>query len=193
MSLRKKYHLLHLYYSDFSNGNIINWNNAEWEVSGMVNYNTDYQKICKPSELGLVLVPGFWTVYEGSEICKNLRGNMNVISNKKNNDEIADLMKNSEMCLKGADGFGGIWTGWWDEITEGKWISVPYSEPLNSKSFAPWQPGEPNGYTIENCASLHFRKNKDIIVPEWNDIDCNRKFCVACLVKTLPVFNLRGI
>ena len=118
---------------------------------------------------------------------------MNVISNKKNNDEIAEMMKNSEMCSTGEDGVGGIWTGWWDEITEGKWISVPNSEPLNSYSFAPWHPGEPNGDTIENCASFHLTKYKDATVPEWNDIDCNRKFCVTCLIETLPMLILRGM
>ena len=172
---------------------MINWKKAVWDVRGMTTYNIEYEKICKPLEIGLILIPGFWSVYDSGRICKNLRGNMNVISNKENHDEIAEMMKNSEMCSIGENGLGGIWTGWWDEITEGKWISVPYSEPLKRESFAPWHPGEPNGDTIENCASLHLTKYKDGTVPEWNDIDCNRKFCVACLIETLPVLILRGM
>ena len=72
---------------------MIDWKKAVWDVRGMTTYNIDYEKICKPLEIGLILIPGFWSVYDSSRICKNLRGNMNVISNKKNNDEIADLMK----------------------------------------------------------------------------------------------------
>ena len=99
---------------------MINWKKAVWDVRGMTTYNIEYEKICKPLEIGLILIPGFWSVYDSSRICKNLRGNMNVISNKENNDEIAEMMKNSEMCSIGENGLGGIWTGWWDEITRGQ-------------------------------------------------------------------------
>ena len=165
----------------------------------MDTYNIDYEKICKPLELGLLLIPGSWSIYDARQICNTLRGNMNVISNEKNNDEITELMKKSETCLNhykfGGWKSGGIWTGWWDEPTEGKWMSVSYSEPLNSKSFAPWHPGEPNGDTIENCACLHrfHFEEENTTASQWNDVDCNRKFCVACLIQTLPIFILRGI
>ena len=171
-------------YSDFSNGNVINWQNAEWEVSEMVTYNADYQKICQPLELGVLLIPELKSIYDSNQICENLGGKINVISNKKSNDEIIELMKTSATCLKG----GGIWTGWWDENSEGNWISIPYSNPLNSESFDLWAPGEPNGYTIENCAAITRSK-----VTEWADADCNTKYCVTCLIQTLPVFILRGV
>ena len=171
-------------YSDFLNGNVINWSNAEWEVSGMVSYNEDNKKICGPLQLGVVLVPELKTIYDSRQICNNLGGKINVISNKKNNDEVIELMKTSQVCLKG----GGIWTGWWDEISEGNWTSIPYSKPLNIESFDPWQPGEPNGNTIENCAAITTGS-----ISEWADSDCNRKFCVTCLIQTLPVFILRGV
>ena len=163
----------------------------------MDTYNIEYEKICKPLELGLLLIPGSWSIYDARQMCKHLRGNMNVVLNEKDNDKITELMEKSEICLNHHIGwkYGGIWTGWWDETSEGKWISVPYSDPLNSKSFAPWHPGEPNGDTIENCASLHrfHFEEENTTVSQWYDVNCNKKYCVTCLIQTLPIFILRGI
>ena len=91
--------------------------------------------------------------------------------------------------------FSAYWGSGGGETSEGKWISVPYSDPLNSKSFAPWHPGEPNGDTIENCASLHrfIFEEENTTVSQWYDVNCNKKYCVTCLIQTLPIFILRGI
>ena len=150
----------------------------------MVTYNVDYQKICEPLKLGVVLIPELKSIYDSNQICENLGGKMNVISNKETNAEVIELMKTSKICLKG----GGIWTGWWDENFEGNWISISHSKPLNIESFDPWQPGEPNGNTIENCAAITTGS-----VSEWADADCNTKYCATCLIQKLPVFIIRGM
>ena len=85
---------------------------------------------------------------------------------------------------------GKAWTGWWDEPKEGEMMSVTSSEPLSQQSFAPWNPGEPNGDIMENCGVL-------MNSGAWNDIDCagsgvNGKSCVACQIQTTPVFVMRG-
>ena len=67
----------------------------------MNEYNTDYQKICNPPKLGLVLVPGLRNIYESSRLCKVIRGNLNVISSKNNNEKIGELLKSSATCQKG--------------------------------------------------------------------------------------------
>lgn len=66
----------------------------------MIEYNIDYQKICYPPKLGLVLVPGHRNIHESSRLCKVLRGNLNVISSKSNNDKIGEFLKSSATCQK---------------------------------------------------------------------------------------------
>ena len=66
----------------------------------MIEYNIDYQKICNPPKLGLVLVPGLRNIYESSRLCKVIRGNLNVISSKNNNEKIGELLKSSATCQK---------------------------------------------------------------------------------------------
>ena len=64
----------------------------------MEQYETEYKEICKPSALGLVLIPGGWNITIAKKLCKNFRGNMNVITDAKNNEDVIDLMKKSELC-----------------------------------------------------------------------------------------------
>ena len=79
-----------------------------------------------------------------------------------------------------------IWTGWWDEPKEGEMVSVVNnSKLLKNQSFAPWGAGEPNGDTMENCGVLNQRGG-------WNDLNCDKKSCVACQIPSTPVFVLRG-
>ena len=78
-------------------------------------------------------------------------------------------------------------------MTEGNWTSVPYSDPLKNESYAPWASGEPNGDTIENCATLHLTHIGNSTLPLWNDIDCKRKYCTVCSIPTVPIFIIRGI
>ena len=71
-------------------------------------------------------------------------------------------------------------------------MSVTSSEPLSQQSFAPWNPGEPNGDIIENCGILRkHRVNENKAV--WNDISCSQEACVACNIPVTPVFVLRGM
>ena len=66
------------------------------------------------------------------------------------------LMQNSSTCSSPSRyGSEGAWIAWWDDNSEGKWVSaINSSDLLENKPFQPWAPGEPNGETIENCAVL---------------------------------------
>ena len=78
----------------------MDWNTANWNVTNMEEYETEYKDICKPSALGLVLIPGEWNVTIAKNLCKNFRGNMNVITDAKNNEDMINLMKKSELCSR---------------------------------------------------------------------------------------------
>ena len=85
----------------FSNkiyGDLVDWNTAKWEVSNMEEYETDYENICKPLALGLVMFPGHWNITQATNLCKNVRGEINVIRDAKNNEEMRSLMNKSDIC-----------------------------------------------------------------------------------------------
>lgn len=65
----------------------------------MEEYNTDYKNICEPKTVGLVLMPGPWTVYESINICKVLRGEMNVISDEINHETLTQLINATSTCM----------------------------------------------------------------------------------------------
>ena len=50
-------------------GNIVNWLNAKWEITGMRKFETTYSKICQPLNLGLILVPGAWNIRDAKTLC----------------------------------------------------------------------------------------------------------------------------
>ena len=64
----------------------------------MIEYESEYENICKPFALGLTLVPGLWKIYEAINICKAFRGEINVVSNKLNNEKLVEHIRNSDTC-----------------------------------------------------------------------------------------------
>ena len=162
-------------------GDLVDWNTAEWEVIGMDEYEINLSTVCQSNDLGLgiVLVPGNWNITMATNLCMALKGQINVISTKTNNDQIKSLMESSKKC-------GSVWTGWWDEDIEGHMKSITSGNSLTNQQFAPWEIGEPNGDVMENCGILNQHS------AEWNDIDCSSEYCVACQIPSTPIFVLRG-
>ena len=149
-------------------------------------YETNYTNICKPSAIGLSLIPGNWNMHRAKNLCKILRGEINVISSDTNNDEILNMMIGSSTCAE------HVWTGWWDLLKEGEWIPVSSSIPLQSQFEPPWMPGEPNGQTKENCAVMKTIEYDNETKGIWNDVSCSYKYCAACQIPSKPTFYLRG-
>ena len=145
--------------SNFSNrekGDIVNWDTANWNVKNMKEYEGTYEDICKSHELGQVLFPGYRNYTTALSLCQNVRGNLLQIETEDQQNIALDLMQNSSTCSNPSlYGSEGAWIAWWDDNSEGKWVSaINSSELLENKPFQPWAPGEPNGETIENCAVL---------------------------------------
>ena len=64
----------------------------------MNEYETEYSKICIPSALGMVLIPGTWNITQSKKLCLSIRGGMNVISNAENSQEMEKLLGTSTIC-----------------------------------------------------------------------------------------------
>ena len=92
---------LFLQYTFSSNilyGDIINWNLATWEASNMEEYQTNYSNICKPTALGVILVPGEFEFQTGERLCRQMRGQMNVISDEYNQKFLWKQNLKSKIC-----------------------------------------------------------------------------------------------
>ena len=64
----------------------------------MEEYETNYANVCKPSALGLVLIPGDWNITVATNLCQKFRGQMNVITSEQNNEEVRTLIRESDYC-----------------------------------------------------------------------------------------------
>ena len=64
----------------------------------MDTYQASYEDICQPAELGLVFLPGSFNISAASNLCKILRGAINVVDSRDNNEQIVDLMLDSTTC-----------------------------------------------------------------------------------------------
>ena len=70
----------------------------------MAEYKASYDQICK-HELGLVMFPGHWNIKQATTLCKTVRGEINVIKDANNNQQVRELGDKSNIC-KGGQGQG---------------------------------------------------------------------------------------
>ena len=115
-----------------------------------------YDEICKSQQLGQVIFPGYRNYTTALTLCQNVGGTLLQIETETQQDLALELMKTSSICsdfsISGAE---GTWIAWWDQNQEGEWISsINSSKSLDTNDFQTWEPGEPNGETIENCVVL---------------------------------------
>ena len=61
----------------------------------MEELDINYSDICKPEALGLQLIPGHWNITVALKLCKNFRGEINVITDKNNQEMVTNLVNRS--------------------------------------------------------------------------------------------------
>ena len=71
-------------------GDLINWDDASWDVYGMNNYSSSYSSLCRKNEL--IKIPGLWDFKSGIAMCNVLRGQINVITDYLNQESVLLLM-----------------------------------------------------------------------------------------------------
>ena len=122
----------------------------------MIEDEVTYDDICKSQELGQVIFPGYRNYTTSLALCQNVGGTMLQIETEAQQNSALELLKTSSTCSDTSEHGGGrIWIALWDHNQEGEWISaINSSKLLQTNDFQPWEPGEPNGRTIENCAAL---------------------------------------
>ena len=161
----------------------------------MLEYDTDYSKICNPPTLGLVLIPGLWNISYARTLCKNIGGDMNVIRDEANHNLVGQLALHDSCKQRPGHDYGRVWNGWSDELEEGVFSSVTnFNEKLKHQNFSPWRGGEPNGNTLENCGVV-LKSRSGPPENSWIDVSCYdymTQACTACQVPRMPMFILKG-
>ena len=79
-------------------GDLVSWTSSDWEITNMKEIESTYGEICQKPALGLVLVPGPRTVYESTNLCMKLTGEMNVVSSSMNHQLLTEMMNASKTC-----------------------------------------------------------------------------------------------
>ena len=72
-------------------GNIVDWTNAEWELTNMKKENMDLSKMCKALSLGPVIVPEKLPATEFKHLCNQFGGKMFVVKNEEDRQTAMDF------------------------------------------------------------------------------------------------------
>ena len=81
------------------------------------------------------------------------------------------------------------WAGWDDEKKEDVYVNADTSRAISNDDnggYWPFQPGQPNGGRLQNCAAVLPQTNK------WFDLACDSKWYGFCHINARPRFKLRG-
>ncbi len=78
-----------------------------------------------------------------------------------------------------------FWAGWSDADNEGTFVNANTGEVMTEDMFSDWGLGEPNGKTMENCATIRT-------MGYWNDHACFSSTCGFCEFDEPPIYIMRG-
>ena len=82
-------------FSQIEYGNIINWNEANWEVSNMKETFRNYSSICQNHELLFLPSTEGWGSKDVGPICKGLKGSIYVEDTDSKQNFVAKLATTS--------------------------------------------------------------------------------------------------
>jgi len=164
-------------------GNVLNWDESEWELNNFVEEEMDEGGICDPYEPGFVIFPQGDNFTRAARLCAQMHSLMAVVRTEE------DLNVMFAMAAKAKENDPDpptyFWGGYTDEEREGHFVDVVKGDPPLKEP--PWRPGEPNGDRIENCVEISYRD------PAWNDVHCSRMSFSFCHFERSPSFKLRGL
>ena len=80
-------------------GDIINWDNAEWNAENMVKKSVEnHNDICQGNKLGLVPFPIPMNYSASLALCFGVRGAMSLIKDKEEDLAVVDQTRKHESC-----------------------------------------------------------------------------------------------
>lgn len=192
-------------------GNLVDWNEAEFDLVNMTTEIFPPSHVCVPPRPGDVLFPERRNLSAQFALCHRLRGRPSVVDNhEKQKSMIADFLDHPEACgdpnnrtfslassisciiipfvLIFLAANGMFFAGWWDEPKEGVFSNANNNSiKLTPDLFQPWYYGEPNGDVLENCVVVWPARDL------WNDFNCNVEICSFCELEKSPDLQMRGL
>ena len=87
-------------FSQIEYGNIINWNEANWESSNMKDRFTNYSNICQNHAIMFLPSTEGWTTKTAGSICKGLKGSVYVEDTETKRNLVAFLAQSSPFSGK---------------------------------------------------------------------------------------------
>ena len=162
-------------------GDVVSWQ-SPWTPHGAVKRTKRPPKFfCQT-----VVDPKYYLFHEmslsgGFTLCQGLGGELPVPTDAESlattHAAITKLSEGHNIRCK------GYWVGVTDEDSEGYWRQL-----TNNDAVIPfWRKSEPDGGTVQNCASGSLEDDLAL-----EDIPCHWKQCVLCVVPELPVWSLLG-
>lgn len=162
-------------------GDIIPWT-SEWTIFGqVVQFRQTLSFFCKT-----IVDPKYYLfpqmdLYQGFTLCEGLGGDLPSPENKTN---VRATFRALSRILQGQGiQCKGYWLGATDEEQEGTWKRMNDGKPITPF----WKSSEPDGGNVQNCARGTLENDLDI-----EDIPCDWKQCVLCVVHKLPVWSMLG-
>ena len=150
----------------------------------MTEGSSTYSDVCAKARLGLTLVPGTRAHRQGKVVCQNFGGNMAVLENQEEFNEVFEKVDNSSVCKSMSS---PIWLAWTDKKQENTFEAEIKNKriELGPGFYNTWKPGQPNGETVENCLKI---SKKGLV-----DGNCEKdQKCVLCYLPSIPSFEMRG-
>lgn len=176
---------------DQEGGDLIHWNNAQWNVANMQWYYADMSDICRANQIGWKLFPSKVNFTFASSTCQSLKGHLVLPSGSNDEKTLGELVqRRGEICKN------ETWINLSDEDSEGHFVppNTPHQSDHKDMRYN-WMMGEPNGDTLENCVVYSAGKT-DISVgirTGLNDYPCYYSECFVCDIKTtILTFRMRG-
>ncbi|TRY70496.1 hypothetical protein TCAL_02367 [Tigriopus californicus] len=168
----------------FAKGNVVNWEESEFELENMVEDEIKMEQLCKPLRPGHVFFPDKRNMTSALDICRKMRARISVVASRQTQDLLIEVYRESPYTIWTGPGF---WGGWWDLYNEGTFENINTREPLEPDAFQPWYFGEPNGNTIENCQTVWPYRDA------WNDLSCDDRTEFFCEFEQSPYLQMREL
>ena len=165
-----------------TNGNIVNWNQAEWSTQNMIERNISSHHICKTEDKQHILIQGSRTTHAQKLLCNTLNGTMSAPENIQEIQKLIDIIEKRRANTM----VERFLIGWTDETNEGTFVNVDTGAKLDDSSMEVWNPGEKNGGTLENCVIVKTSTGR------MHDFPCDVQYPGFCLMDRRPRIKVRG-
>jgi len=175
-------------------GNIIQWKREKFELGpDHIEYSTmPLYELCsdqKGESSRYFMFNDVWSYNFYKSWCYNMGGSIALPQSEEdfhNQMDIAESLIQGDIHERCVHASGNLiyWIGYTDQYEEGIWMDPYTKEAMAFDGF--WDPGQPNGALLENCARSYINRR-------WQDVDCSTRNCALCNFPTGMNLTMRGL